>query len=65
MQIAGRVLGSACYTTSIQSPTPYLGNGGETIVLADGTVWREISYQYLYLYEYYPTVTVCPSPLCQ
>jgi hypothetical protein len=50
-----------CYDTSIKAPNPYQGNGGETIVLNDGTIWTEHSYQYLYLYEYYPMVTVCPS----
>ena len=33
----------------------------ELIQFADGTIWQEVSYQYLYLYEYYPTVIVCPS----
>lgn len=52
---------ATCYNSSIQAPTPFLGNGGETIVLEDGTIWIEVSYQYLYLYEYYPSVIVCPS----
>jgi hypothetical protein len=51
----------ACYETSIQNPAPYNGNGGEVILLADGSIWQEVSYQYLYLYEYYPSVIVCPS----
>jgi len=50
-----------CYDTLIKAPNPFQGNGGETIVLNDGTIWTESSYQYLYLYEYYPMVTVCPS----
>lgn len=50
-----------CYTSFIQAPAPFLGNGGETIVLGDGSIWTEESYQYLYLYEYYPNVLVCPS----
>jgi len=50
-----------CYDTSIKAPSPFMGNGGETIVLNDGTLWTESSYQYLYLYAYYPMVTVCPS----
>lgn len=53
--------GGECYRTAIQGPTPFLGNGGEIILLADGTVWKEVSYQYLYLYEYYPSVIVCPD----
>jgi len=50
-----------CYKEMIKEPTPFLGNGGEIIILDDGTIWKEISYQYLYLYEYYPTVIICPS----
>lgn len=50
-----------CYKTFIQDPSPFLGNGGEVIVLGDGTIWKEVSYQYLYLYEYSPSVTVCPA----
>ena len=50
-----------CYETYIDKPTPYNGNGGELILLADGTIWEEASYQYLYLYEYNPKVIVCPS----
>lgn len=50
-----------CYKTSIKAPTPFQGNGGETIVLEDGSIWTESSYQYLYLYEYQPVVTICPS----
>lgn len=56
-----RARGGECYTTTIQSPTPFLGNGGELIRLADGTVWKDVSYQYLYLYAYYPSVVICPS----
>lgn len=45
----------------IQSPVPYQANGGELLELDDGTIWKDVSYQYLYLYEYYPTVVVCPN----
>lgn len=51
----------ACYETTIKSPTPFNGNGGEIIILNNGTVWKENSFQYLYLYSYNPSVTVCPS----
>lgn len=27
----------------------------------DGTMWQDSSYNYSYAYEYYPSVTVCPS----
>jgi hypothetical protein len=50
-----------CFKSGIREPSPFLGNGGEIIILEDETVWKEISYQYLYLYEYYPHVIVCPS----
>ncbi len=52
---------TACYKTNIQEPSPFNGNGGELILLANGSIWKEVSYQYLYLYEYYPLVIVCPS----
>ena len=53
--------GGTCYQTQIMSPSPFNGNGGELIQMADGSIWQESSYQYLYLYEYYPTVTICPD----
>ncbi|WP_022953169.1 hypothetical protein [Leucothrix mucor] len=52
---------SACYKSYIQEPSPFNGNGGELILLGDGTIWKESSYQYLYLYEYSPSVIICPS----
>lgn len=50
-----------CYQTQIMEPAPFNGNGGELIQMADGSIWQDSSYQYLYLYEYYPTVTICPD----
>lgn len=50
-----------CYKTTIQEPQPFLGNGGEIIVLADGSLWKNMSYLYLYLYAYYPSVVICPG----
>jgi hypothetical protein len=52
--------GRGCYESSISSPTPFLGNHGEIFKLSDGTVW-EVMYEYEYLYEYYPSVTICPG----
>ena len=49
-----------CYRSTIQSPSPFLGNHGEIAKLADGSIW-EIQYEYEYMYEYYPSVIVCPS----
>jgi hypothetical protein len=37
-----------------------MGNNGEIFKLADGSVW-EVKYSYEYLYEYYPSVVICPS----
>lgn len=49
-----------CYRSSIMSPTPFLGNHGEIVRLADGSIW-EIRYEYEYMYEYFPQVAVCPG----
>lgn len=51
---------NSCYKTFIQEPSPFNGNGGELILLADGSVWKQVSYQYLYLYKYMPLVVICP-----
>lgn len=37
-----------------------MGNNGEIVKLSDGSMW-EIKYEYEYLYEYYPSVIICPS----
>jgi|TARA_B100001964_G_scaffold242088_1_gene315991 hypothetical protein len=49
-----------CYESSIVSPTPFMGNNGEVFKLTDGSVW-EVKHEYEYLYEYYPSVIICPS----
>lgn len=49
-----------CYQSAVVSPSPMLGNNGEIVKLLDGSVW-EIKYEYEYLYEYNPTILVCPS----
>lgn len=49
-----------CYETTVQSPTPFMGNNGEIVKLADGSLW-EVKYAYEYLYEYYPAVIICPK----
>ena len=51
---------SPCYESSIVSPTPFMGNNGEVLRLADGSLW-EVKYEYEYMYEYYPDVIICPS----
>jgi len=50
----------ACYEDTIMSPTPFMGNDGEIFKLSNGTIW-EVNYEYEYMYEYYPSVTVCPD----
>jgi hypothetical protein len=52
--------GQGCYESSIVSPTPFMGNNGEIFRLADGSIW-EVKYEYEYLYEYGPRVTICPA----
>jgi len=37
-----------------------MGNSGEIFKLDDGTI-GEVGAEYEYLYEYYPSVTICPS----
>ena len=49
-----------CYESSILTPSPFMGNNGEIFKLADGSLW-EVKYEYEYLYEYYPSVIICPS----
>ena len=57
----GSVMAQACYTSSITNPVPFMGTGQETVTLTDGTKWKITDYTYLYLYSYYPSVTICPS----
>jgi len=52
--------GGNCFEASIRKPTPFMGNHGEVFQLDDGSFW-EVQYEYEYLYEYYPTVVVCPE----
>ena len=49
-----------CYESSISSPSPFLGNHEEVFRLLDGTIWQ-VQFEYEYLYEYSPTVVICPS----
>jgi len=51
---------STCYRSSVMNPTPFMGNNGEIFSLSDGSLWK-VNYEYEYLYEYYPSVIVCPS----
>ena len=53
--------GQTCHRAILQEPTPFMGNGGEIIQLDDGSYWKEVGYQYLFLNEYSPSVTICPE----
>lgn len=57
---AGRASAQDCYQSSILSPSPFMGNNEEIFKLADGSLW-EVKSEYEYLYEYYPSVIICPS----
>lgn len=54
------IYAQGCFQSSILSPSPFMGNDGEIFKLDDGSMW-EVKYEYEYLYEYYPSVIVCPS----
>jgi hypothetical protein len=56
----GVIIAGECFESSIVSPTPFMGNNEEIFKLSDGSVW-EVRYEYEYLYEYYPSVIVCPN----
>jgi len=51
---------AACYQSEITAPSPFMGNHDEVFVLTDGSVWQ-VKYEYEYLYEYLPSVIICPS----
>jgi hypothetical protein len=51
-----------CYQSTVLSPVPLLGNHGEIVRLADGSLWEVIG-EYEYLYAYYPSVIACPERL--
>jgi hypothetical protein len=50
----------ACRQASILDPVPFMGNDNEIFRLDDGSLWR-VTYEYEYLYEYYPGVVICPD----
>ena len=58
--ITGTANAQDCYESSILSPSPFMGNHGEVFKLSDGSIW-EVTYEYEYLYEYFPSVIICPS----
>ena len=59
-ELIGQAEDLDCYESSILNPTPFMGNNGEIFRLADGSIW-EVKYEYEYMYEYYPSVLVCPT----
>ena len=58
--LAGPAMAQDCYNSKILSPAPFLGNDGEIAKLADGSLW-EVKYSYEYLYQYYPSIVICPG----
>jgi hypothetical protein len=58
--VAGAASAQPCFQTSILSPSPFMGNHGEVFKTADGGLW-EVQYEYRYLYEYLPSVVICPG----
>lgn len=57
---AGAVVAQNCYESTITSPSPFMGNNDEIFKLSDGSIWQ-VKYEYEYLYEYSPSVVICPS----
>jgi len=55
-----QALAQACFESSVTSPTPFMGNDSEVFRLANGTI-GEVVAEYEYMYEYYPSVTICPT----
>ncbi|WP_176716409.1 hypothetical protein [Aeromonas sp. EERV15] len=49
-----------CIESSIVSPSPFMGNNDEIFKLSDGSLWI-VKNEYEYLYEYYPSITICPD----
>ena len=60
LAFTANVFAAGCYESSITSPSPFMGNNDEIFKLDDGSVWQ-VKYEYEYLYEYYPPVTICPD----
>lgn len=50
-----------CSSAQIVKPMPFLGTAEEVITLSDGSVWKDLSYKYLYLYAYSPVVQICAA----
>lgn len=49
-----------CYDSSIQTPTPFMGNHDEVFKLTDESLWK-VNSAYEYMYEYHPNITICPA----
>lgn len=52
-------LSAECYSSSVTSPSPVMGQTDEVITLLDGSKWEVGIGHYHYLYAYYPNVVVC------
>jgi hypothetical protein len=58
--LAQSAFASGCYESTIQTPSPFMGNNDEAFRLADGSWWI-VKFEYSYLYEYFPQVVICPG----
>ncbi|WP_156317925.1 hypothetical protein [Blastomonas sp. AAP25] len=56
----GSASAQACYESMISNPTPFMGKNDEIFQLSDGSIWQ-VKYEYEYLYEYSPSVIICPD----
>jgi hypothetical protein len=57
--LPGGALAESCRQASILEPAPFMGNNDEIFRLDDCSIWK-VQYEYEYLCEYYPSVTICP-----
>ncbi|UOD50699.1 hypothetical protein [Orrella daihaiensis] len=49
-----------CFSDTITSPVPFMGNNDEIFKISDGSLWQ-VKYEYEYLYVYYPDIVICPN----
>lgn len=50
----------SCYESIIVKPSPFMGNHGEIFKLSNGII-GEVKNEYEYMYQYNPSVIVCPD----
>jgi hypothetical protein len=50
-----------CKRVIVIKPDPFIVSGGEVLTMSDGSIWKDQTYLYLYLYLSNPVVILCPS----